>query len=194
MRFLLSLSKLIDTLNEFIGKYISIALLLAVLICTGQALLSYFFKLGDISWSEIQWYLFSAVFLLSAPATLRRNEHVRIDVVTSRFSKRTQVWIDIFGFLFFLLSFCFLIFRLGLSYALEAIYSQEKISTGLVAWPARLLIPVSFFLLSLQGFSEIIKRVGYLRGLVPASEFDKHALTPEEEIALHLEAMNIKNA
>lgn len=185
MTSLLKLARLIDRLNTFIAEKISWALMLAVLICVGSALASYFFKAGSNAWYELQWYLYGALFLFSAPYTLRRNEHVRIDVITHRFSKRTQVWIDIFGFIFFLLPMAILILYLSLPYALESIRNQEMSNNagGLIVWPAKLMIPVGFFLLTLQGFSELIKRFAFLRGLIEASEFEKASATPEEEIA-----------
>ncbi len=194
MTFLLSLSKLIDAINEKIGQLISWALLAAVLICTGNALIRYAFNISSNGWLEIQWYLFSAIFLLGSSATLRRNEHVRIDVVAGRCSKRTQVWIDIFGFLFFLLPMAGLILYFAAPYAMESMRNQEVSSNagGLIVWPAKLLIPVGFLLLTLQGVSELIKRIGYLKGLVPASAFEKHAATPEEEIEAIKNANNLK--
>lgn len=194
MTFLLSLSKLIDAINEKIGQLVSWALLVAVLICTGNALIRYTFNISSNGWLEIQWYLFSAVFLLGSSATLRRNEHVRIDVVAGRFSKRTQVWIDIFGFLFFLLPMAGLILYFAVPYAMESMRNQEVSSNagGLIVWPAKLLIPVGFLLLTLQGVSELIKRIGYLKGLVPASAFEKQATTPEEEIEAIKSANNLK--
>ncbi|GAB3544037.1 TRAP transporter small permease subunit [Noviherbaspirillum agri] len=184
MSFLLSLSRLIDKLNEKIGLTISWALFVAVLICTGNALVRYIFHTSSNAWLEIQWYLFSAVFLLATSYTLRRNEHVRIDVVVGRFSKRTQVWIDIFGFLFFLLPITIIILYYAVPYAWLSIQNQEVSSNagGLIIWPAKLLIPVGFLLLALQGFSELIKRIGYLQGKVDASEFEKHGANPQEEI------------
>jgi len=184
MSFLISLSKLIDALNEKIGHAISWALLVAVLICSGNAIIRYIFNISSNSWLEIQWYLFSAMFLLATSYTLRRNEHVRIDVVAGRFSKRTQVWIDLFGFLFFLLPMTLIILYYATPYALISIQNQEVSSNagGLIIWPAKILIPVGFFMLSLQGISELIKRVGYLMGKVDASAFEKHVTTPEEEI------------
>ena len=95
MSFLLSLSRFIDTLNEKIGNGISWALLISVLICTGNAIVRYAFNMSSNAWLEIQWYLFSAIFLLATSYTLRRNEHVRIDVITAHFSKRTQVWLSL---------------------------------------------------------------------------------------------------
>lgn len=184
MSFFLSLSKSIDALNERIGLGISWALLVAVLICAGNALVRYLFNTSSNAWLEIQWYLFGAIFLLASAYTLRRNEHVRIDVVVGRFSKRTQVWIDVFGFVFFLLPATALILWYAVPYAMESIHNQEVSSNagGLIVWPAKVLIPIGFLLLTLQGFSELIKRIGYLAGAVEASAFEKQQTTPEEEI------------
>lgn len=184
MSFLLSLSRLIDTINEKVGNGISWALFLSVLICTGNALIRYTFHTSSNAWLEIQWYLFSAIFLLATSYTLRRNEHVRIDVVAGRFSKRTQVWIDIFGFVVFLLPMSLIVLYYAVPYAWLSIQNQEVSSNagGLIIWPAKALIPLGFLQLTLQGISELIKRVGFLQGKVDASEFEKHAATPEEEI------------
>ena len=184
MSSLLSFSRFIDAINEKIGLAISWALLLAVLICSGNALVRYIFNTSSNSWLEIQWYLFGAIFLLASAYTLKRNEHVRIDVVVGRFSKRTQVWIDVFGFIFFLLPATLLILYFSIPFAYESIRNQEVSSNagGLIIWPAKTLIPVGFFLLTLQGISELIKRIGFLMGLVDACEFEKQVATPEEEI------------
>lgn len=184
MSSLLSFSRFIDAVNEKIGLAISWALLLAVLICSGNALVRYIFNNSSNAWLEIQWYLFGAIFLLASAYTLKRNEHVRIDVVVGRFSKRTQVWIDLFGFIFFLLPATLLILYFSIPFAYESIRNQEVSSNagGLIIWPAKTLIPVGFFLLTLQGISELIKRVGFLMGLVDASEFEKQVVTPKEEI------------
>jgi TRAP-type mannitol/chloroaromatic compound transport system permease small subunit len=185
MQALLFISKKIDRLNEIVGQTISWALLTGVLICSGNALVRYGLNNSSNGWLEIQWYLFAAVFLLGAPYTLRRNEHVRIDVVTGRFSKRTQVGIDLFGFIFFLLPITALILYLGIPYAWHSIQNQEMSSNagGLIVWPAKLLIPLGFLLMLLQGLSEIIKRIAFLRGLIDASAFEKKMTTPEEDIA-----------
>jgi len=184
MSFFLSLSKLIDTVNERIGLSISWALLAAVLICAGNALVRYLLNISSNAWLEIQWYLFGAIFLLASSHTLKRNEHVRIDVVVGRFPKRAQVWIDVFGFLLFLLPATFLILYFAVPFAFESIRSQEMSSNagGLIVWPAKLLIPVGFLLLTLQGISELIKRIGFLMGRVDASMFEKHQTSPQEEI------------
>lgn len=185
MSFLLSLSRFIDNLNEKIGHGISWALLLAVLICTGNAVMRYLFNISSNGWLEIQWYLFGAIFLLATSYTLRRNEHVRIDVIVGRFSKRTQIWIDLLGYILFLMPASLLILYYSIPYALISVESQEVSSNagGLIVWPAKILIPIGFTLLILQGVSEIIKRIGFLQGKVPASVFDKQVATPEEEIA-----------
>ncbi len=193
MSFLLSLSKYIDALNERIGLGISWALLLAVLICSGNAIVRYTFNTSSNAWLEIQWYLFGAIFLLAASYTLRRNEYVRIDVVVGRFSKRTQVWIDVFGFLFFLLPATLLILYFAVPFAMESVRNQEVSSNagGLIVWPAKILIPIGFLLLTLQGVSELIKRVGFLMGQVDASAFEKQSTTPAEEIEAIKAANNL---
>ncbi len=193
MSFLLSLSKYIDALNERIGLGISWALLLAVLICSGNAIVRYTFNTSSNAWLEIQWYLFGAIFLLAASYTLRRNEHVRIDVVVGRFSKRTQVWIDVFGFLFFLLPATLLILYFAVPFAMESVRNQDVSSNagGLIVWPAKILIPIGFLLLTLQGVSELIKRVGFLMGQVDASAFEKQSTTPAEEIEAIKAANNL---
>jgi TRAP-type mannitol/chloroaromatic compound transport system permease small subunit len=184
MSFFLSLSKSIDTLNERVGLSISWALLAAVLICAGNALVRYSLNISSNAWLEIQWYLFGAIFLLASSYTLKRNEHVRIDVIVGRFTKRTQVWIDVFGFLLFLLPATLLILYFAVPFAMESIRSQEMSSNagGLIVWPAKLLIPVGFLMLTLQGISELIKRIGFLMGQVDASAFEKQQTTPQEEI------------
>jgi TRAP-type mannitol/chloroaromatic compound transport system permease small subunit len=185
MSLLLSLARLIDAINEKIGLAVSWALLLAVLICAGNAIIRYSLNMSSNAWLEIQWYLFAAMFMLASAYTLKRNEHVRIDVIVGRFSRRTQAIIDILGFLFFLLPVSLLILYFAIPYAMESIRNQEVSSNagGLILWPAKLLIPVGFVLMILQGFSELIKRLGFLAGMVDAREFEKHAATPEEEIA-----------
>ena len=179
-----SLSRAIDLLNEKIAGAVSWALLLAVIICAVNALVRYTFKMSSNAWLEIQWYLFAAVFMLASAYTLRRDEHVRIDVITGHFSKRTQVWIDLVGFVLFLLPVCLLIFYYGIPFFRYSLLTGESSSSagGLIVWPAKLLVPIGFFLLLLQGVSEIIKRVNYLTGRSDGSDFAKHASTPQDEI------------
>ena len=180
----MSLSRAIDKLNEKIAGAVSWALLIAVIICAGNALVRYIFKMSSNSWLEIQWYLFAAVFLLASAHTLKRDEHVRIDVITSHFSKRTQVWIDLVGYLLFLLPVCLVILYYGIPFARYSFSSSEMSSSagGLIVWPAKLLVPLGFGLLILQGISEIIKRIEFLAGRIDGHEFARHVTTPEEEV------------
>ncbi len=177
MGALLRLARGIDRLNELIGRGVSWLGLAAVLVCAAAATARYALNLGSNAWLEIQWYLNSAVFLLVAGYTLKRNEHVRIDVINNRFSPRVQAWVDILGGVFMLLPAVAIIGwyswpSLVNSYAISE-YSSDP--GGLIRWPVRLLIPVAFALLALQGISEIIKRVGFLKGRVQAEEFEKKA-------------------
>lgn len=180
----MSVSRAIDTLNEKIAAVVGWALLAAVIICTVNALIRYTFNASSNGWLEIQWYLFAAMFMLASSHTLKRDEHVRIDVIAGRFSKRTQVWIDLFGFLLFLAPISLLIVYYGVPFALLSIQSAEMSSNagGLIVWPAKLLVPLGFFLMLLQGVSEIIKRIAFLAGKIDGHEFAKHVATPEEEI------------
>ena len=132
--------------------------------------------------------------MLAASNTLKRDGHVRIDVIVSRFSKRTQVWIDVFGFLFFLMPISLLVLYLAWPFAMAAIADQEMSSNagGLILWPAKLLIPVGFFLLCLQGISELIKRLLFLAGKIDSSVFDKQVVTPKDEIEAIKAANQIK--
>jgi TRAP-type mannitol/chloroaromatic compound transport system permease small subunit len=175
MGSLLRLARGIDRLNAIIGRSVAWLGLAAVLICAATAVARYAFNLGSNALLEIQWYLNAAVFLLVAGYTLKRNEHVRIDVIASRLSPRAQAWIDILGGIFMLMPMVIII---GF-YSWPSLFNSFEISEhssdpgGLIRWPVRLIIPVAFALLGLQGLSEIIKRVGFLKGLVPASEFEK---------------------
>jgi TRAP-type mannitol/chloroaromatic compound transport system permease small subunit len=180
----LAFSRLIDSLNEKIADFVSWALLAAVLICAGNALVRYIFSTSSNAWLEIQWDLYAAMFMLASAHTLKRDEHVRIDVIVGRFSRRTQVWIDLFGFLFFMLPICALIIWYGIPFARLAIQSGEMSSNagGLIVWPAKLLVPLGFALLMLQGLSEIIKRIAYLAGRIDDSSFTKQQVTPQDEI------------
>ncbi|GGY62615.1 C4-dicarboxylate ABC transporter [Pseudoduganella albidiflava] len=181
---LMAISRAIDELNDRIAAAVSWALLAAVLVCAANALIRYTFNASSNAWLEIQWYLFAAVFMLAAPHTLRRDEHVRIDVVVGRFSRRTQVWIDLFGFFLFLLPICCVILYYGIPFAYESVRSAEMSSNsgGLIVWPAKILVPVGFALMILQGVSEIIKRIEYLLGRLDERAFVKQAPTPQQEI------------
>jgi TRAP-type mannitol/chloroaromatic compound transport system permease small subunit len=169
MGLLLAVSRGIDRLNLAIGRLVSWLVLAAVLISAGNALVRYGFSTSSNAWLEIQWYLFSAVFLLCAGYTLLRNEHVRIDVLAGRLSPRAQAWIDLVGSLLFLLPMALIIFWLSWPAVIDS-YERHEMSGdagGLLRWPVKLLIPVGFALLALQGFSELIKRIAFLAGRIP---------------------------
>jgi TRAP-type mannitol/chloroaromatic compound transport system permease small subunit len=169
LQALLALSRLIDTINDRLGKAAAWLVLVAVLISSGNAVLRKAFGFSSNAFLEMQWYLFAAVFLIGGGFTLLRQEHVRIDLIYNRFSRRTQIYIDIFGTLFFLLPFALLLTRLSWPFFLGAWQSGEHSPNagGLLLWPVKLLIPIGFALLSAQGLSEIIKRLAYLNGLAP---------------------------
>jgi len=187
---LLKLSRQIDALTERVGKAALWLVLVVVLISSFNAIMRYAINYSSNAFLEIQWYLFGLIFLSSAGYTLMRNEHVRIDLISGRFSKRGQAWIDIFGTIFFLMPMAIAIMVLSWPVFMQAIQSSEMSNSagGLIVWPARLMIPAGFLLLVLQAISELIKRVGFLRGLCPDPTAKRNALTPEEELALAIKA------
>ena len=169
MKVLLTISHAIDALNERVGRTVLWLVLVMALVSATNALARYLFNLSSNAWLELQWYLFAAVFLLCAGYTLLHNEHIRIDVVSSRLSRRSQLWIDILGTVLFLLPVSIFIMALSWPIFVNAWVSNEMSGNagGLIRWPARLLVPAGFLLLSLQGVSELIKRVAVLRGIIP---------------------------
>jgi TRAP-type mannitol/chloroaromatic compound transport system permease small subunit len=169
LQALLKLSRLIDAINCRLGKASAWLVLVAVLISAGNAVLRKAFGFTSNAFLEMQWYMFAAVFLIGGGFTLLRQEHVRIDLLYNRYSRRTQIYIDIFGTLFFLLPFALLLTRLSWPFFYGAWQSGEVSPNagGLILWPVKLLIPLGFALLSAQGASELIKRIAYLRGLAP---------------------------
>lgn len=183
MNSLLTVSRSIDALTERIGKTFYWLILAAVLISAANAIVRKAFNYSSNSFLEVQWYLFSLVFLFLAGYTLKNNEHVRIDIVTGRLSPRARAWIDIFGTLFFLLPMAILIMYLSWPVFVDA-YERHEVSTnagGLIIWPARLMVPIGFFLLIVQAVSELIKRFAFLKGLVPDPS-EKHVEKTAEEL------------
>jgi TRAP-type mannitol/chloroaromatic compound transport system permease small subunit len=185
---MLKLSRLIDALNGFVGRWIYWLVLVVVLESAGNAIVRKLFNSSSNALLEMQWYLFSAIFLLCAAYTLQRNEHVRIDIITARLSPRAQAWIDIFGTVFFLMPMVLIFLALSVPWFLRT-YMEQEISGsagGLILWPARLLVPVGFTLLALQGLSELVKRIAFLAGAGPdpITRHDAHAAEQElvEEI------------
>ena len=188
MTLLLRISRFIDALNERVGKSVYWLVLAMVLISAVNAIVRKVFNYSSNAFLEAQWYLFSAVFLLGAGYTLLRNEHVRIDVIAGRLSPRAQAWIDIFGTVFFLFPMAILIMRLSWPYFYHSFVDGEVSGSagGLILWPARVLIPVGFALLVLQGTSELVKRIAFVagKGPDPVKRHDPHAAEAElaEEI------------
>ena len=191
---LLSVSRLIDSLNEWIGKLVIWFVLAAVLISAGNAIMRKAFDIGSNAYLEIQWYLFAAVFMLGVGYVFLRNAHVRIDFVASRLSKRTNAIIDSLGIVVFVIPLCIIMINLSWPLFMNAYVSGEVSSNagGLIRWPVMLLIPAGFGLLLLQSLSELIKRIAFLTGArqEPFS-VDPHARTDDlalvEELAAQIE-------
>jgi TRAP-type mannitol/chloroaromatic compound transport system permease small subunit len=170
MRALLALSRAIDWLNEQIGIVANWLVLWAALISAGNAASRYLFSQSSNGWLEIQWYMFAGMVLLGAPYTLKMNEHVRVDLVYNLVSERTRIWIDIIGGLLFLLPICIILIYFTWPWFVESWRINEASSNagGLIRWPIKLLLPLGFFLLTLQGISEIIKRIAALEHVIEA--------------------------
>jgi TRAP-type mannitol/chloroaromatic compound transport system permease small subunit len=168
MNVLLSLSGWIDKINTVVGKTTMWLILATTIVSAGNALVRKIFNVSSNGLLEIQWYLFAAVFMLGAGYGFLRNSHVRIDFISSRLSYRTRNWVDVGGIILVLLPFCYLSFQLSWPFFMQAFQSGEMSANagGLIRWPAYLLIPVGFALLALQGVSELIKRLAFLKGLI----------------------------
>lgn len=188
MQTLLRLARSIDALNELVGRWVYWLVLVVALESAGNAIVRKTFDWSSNALLELQWYLFSAIFLLCAGWTLLRNEHVRIDIIQGRLSARAQAWIDVLGTIFFMMPMVGLFVWLSIPWFWTS-YTEHEISGsagGLVFWPARILVPIGFILLSLQGFSELVKRIAFLagKGPDPITRHDQHAaeLALAEEI------------
>jgi TRAP-type mannitol/chloroaromatic compound transport system permease small subunit len=182
---MIGLSRLIDGLSAAVGRWVSWLVLASVLISAGNAVVR---KVSDNSSNallEAQWYLFAAVFLLASGRTLLTQDHVRIDVLSSRFSRRTQIWIEVFGLLFFLLPMVVVVIALSWPLVVSAFVSGEVSSNagGLIRWPVFALLPAGMLLLAMQAVSELIKRIAFLQGLIPDPSKKQGSKTPEEELA-----------
>ena len=169
MAGLLALSRLIDALNEFIGKWVGWLILAAILVSAVNAVIRKTFNMSSNAWLELQWYLFGAAFLLAAAYTLKQNEHIRIDIVYGAFSRRVQHWIDLLGHLFFLMPVVLLMVYYFVPYVSLSFRTGEMSTNagGLILWPAKLMLLVGFSLLAIQGVSEIIKKIAVMRGDMP---------------------------
>jgi TRAP-type mannitol/chloroaromatic compound transport system permease small subunit len=169
MNALLAFSRAVDAMNERLGRVANWLVLLACLVSAGNAAARYSLNLGSNAWLEIQWYMFGAMVMLGAPYTLKRNEHVRVDVFYGSLSTRAQLWIDIVGGLLFLLPATVLIGWLSwpMFYNSWAIGETSSNAGGLLRWPIKIFVPLGFLLLTLQGLSEIVKRIAALTGHAP---------------------------
>jgi TRAP-type mannitol/chloroaromatic compound transport system permease small subunit len=185
MQPLLKLSRAIDWLNAQVGRFVIWLILASTVISAVNAIIRKAFNSSSNAYLEVQWYLFAAAFMLAAGYTLLHGEHVRIDVLNHRLARRTQIWIDVIGFTFFLTPMCLAVLWFGVPFFLQGFHSGEMSSNagGLIRWPVYLMMPLGFALLLLQGWSELIKRVAFLMGLIEDPAAKKHERTPEEELA-----------
>ncbi|WP_027016654.1 TRAP transporter small permease subunit [Comamonas composti] len=185
MQALLKLSRAIDGLNSLVGRAVIWLILASTVISGINALVRKILHTSSNAYLEVQWYLFAAAFLLAAGYTLLQGEHVKVDVFSSRLPKRTQIWIEIFGFVFFLTPMVLTILWFSVPFVKQAMVTGEMSgnSGGLIRWPVYLMIPVGFTLLFLQGGSELIKRIAFLRGLIDDPTIKKSEKTAEEDLA-----------
>jgi TRAP-type mannitol/chloroaromatic compound transport system permease small subunit len=177
VKVLLDLSLLIDAINKRLGYLANWMVLIACVISAANAMIRYAFDMSSNAWLEIQWYLFAGMVMLGASYTLQRNEHVRVDIVYTQLSERNKEWLDLLGTIFFLIPSCLLIAWLSWPFFYESWHIQEISGNagGLLRWPVKILLPIGFVLVALQGVSEIIKRIAALRGYV---RFESHYERP----------------
>ena len=185
MNALLKCSKGVDWLNSQIGKHVIWLILASTVISAFNAIVRKAFNVGSNAFLEVQWYLFAASFMIASAYTLLNGEHVKIDVVSSRLSKRAQIWIDVIGFSLFLTPVCLAILWYGVPFFLRGLHTGEMSSNagGLIRWPVYMMMPLGFSLLLLQGWSELIKRLAFLQGLIEDPTVKKIEKTAEEELA-----------
>jgi TRAP-type mannitol/chloroaromatic compound transport system permease small subunit len=166
MAALLAISSTIDRINEFIGRWIAWAILLAIVVSAANAVVRKTFNMSSNAWLELQWYLFGAAFMLAAAYTLKQNEHIRIDIVYGMFSRRVQHWIDLLGHVLFLMPFVILMVVYFVPYVSLSYRSGEMSGSagGLILWPAKALLLIGFIQLGFQGVSEIVKKIAIMRG------------------------------
>ena len=185
MNALLALSRAIDAITERVGRIVYWLVLIVVLISAANATVRKLFNYSSNAYLEIQWYLFSVIFLFGAGYTLLRNEHVRIDIIQGKLSTRAQNWIDVIGIVLFLWPMSVIIMWLAWPLFVDS-YARNEVSTnagGHTIWPARLMIPIGFALLLIQSVSELIKRIAFLRGRIP-NPLERHTgKSAEEELA-----------
>jgi TRAP-type mannitol/chloroaromatic compound transport system permease small subunit len=182
MGVLLGFSRGVDWMNERFGRVADWCILLACGISATNAVLRYGLNFSNNAWLEVQWYLFAGVVMLGASYTLQRNQHVRVDILYSMLGERGRLWVDVFGLLFFMLPAILMLAWMTWPYFLDS-WTRHEISAtpgGLVRWPVKLLMPLGFFLLALQGLSELVKRVALLRGDIRPTEVVTGYERPEQ--------------
>jgi TRAP-type mannitol/chloroaromatic compound transport system permease small subunit len=187
MKALLRFSAGIDKVTAIVGHAVSWLILLAVLISAGNAAIRKAFDMSSNAWLELQWYLFSAVFLLAASYTLQRNDHIRIDIVFGMLPKSVRNWIDLLGHLLMLMPFVILMIYESYPFVMTS-FAQQEISTnagGLIIWPAKALLLAGFLLLAAQGVSEIIKKIAIIQGLIPDPHESESVQHLAEDISVH---------
>ena len=177
MSTLLRFSLAVDWISERLGRVAALAVLLTALISAGNAFVRYLFDISSNGWLEIQWYLFAGIVMLGAPIVLKLNEHVRVDLIYGRLKGHRPVYVDLFGLIFFLMPVMLLLTWLSwpLLVKMFVMHEMSNNAGGLVRWPAMLMLPLGFGLMCLQGFSEIVKRICYLKGMY---EMDTHYEKP----------------
>jgi TRAP-type mannitol/chloroaromatic compound transport system permease small subunit len=174
-------SAAVDALNEKIGNICNWLVLLACLVSGGNAMIRYAYDTSSNAWLEVQWYMFAVIIMFGASYTLKRNEHVRVDLFYMTLGRRGQLLIDIFGTLFFLLPTCVILAWLSWPFFMQSynVFEHSSNAGGLLRWPIKLVLPVGFLLVALQGVSEVIKRVAFLIG-VPVESLEAHYERPTQ--------------
>lgn len=191
----LAVARAIDRTTEAIGKIVMWAIFAAIIVSAGNAIVRKAFNMSSNTWLELQWYLFGAAFMMASAYTLQQNEHIRIDIFYGTRTRRTQHWIDLFGHLFFLLPFVAIMTYMMVPYVWVA-FNSGQISTnagGLIIWPARAMLAAGFVLLLAQAFSEIIKKIAVMRGLMddPTPFISAHEQAELEGAALAAEVARL---
>ncbi len=190
VKALLPISRGIDAVNTWLGKYLAWLILAAVIVSATNATVRKIFDISSNSWLELQWVLFSIVFLLCSPWTLLCNEHIRIDIVNNLLPKRVRNWIEVVGHSFFLMPFCIIMVVTGIPFFVRSIETNEQSGNagGLPVWPTKSLIMIGFALLFIQAVSELIKRIAVMRGHIP-DPYENQAKAIEAEVEHIVEAI-----
>ena len=191
MQALLKISGVIDAINTRIGRWFAWLILVAILVSAANATVRKVFDTSSNAWLELQWVLFSAVFMLCASWTLKDNEHIRIDILNNLLPQSARNWIDVVGHAFFLLPLTVVMVITGIPFFLRSyeVNEQSVNAGGLAQWPPKALVAIGFFLLLLQGLSELIKRIAVMRGEIP-DPYSAHETPIEVEVQQLAEAMD----